>query len=65
MNSRIAFFTYMAISLAAGGLFFLAATLADTPSLVARLGGAGWTAFLVLIIAMPQVVARLSRRQRR
>ncbi|MCX5970839.1 MAG: hypothetical protein NTV14_04975 [Coprothermobacterota bacterium] len=65
MNNRIALFTYLAISLAAGGLFFLAATLAGTPSLVARLGGAGWTAFLALIIAMPQVVARQSRRHRR
>jgi len=43
---------YVGIPLAAALLFLLAASVGDYP-LVARVGGAIWVFFLVLVISMP------------
>lgn len=51
---------YVGIPLAAALLFLLAASLGDYP-LVARLGGAIWVFFLVLVISMPVVSGYLRR----
>ena len=56
---------YVPLSLGAGVLFYLAATLTGDHTLVARMGGAGWVALLSLIVSMPIVTSRVKRALRR
>ena len=56
---------YVPLSLGAGMLFYLAATLTGDHTLVARMGGAGWVALLSLIVSMPIVTSRVKRALRR
>lgn len=55
---------YIPISISAGLLFFLAATLAGDYPMVARYGGAGWVALLSLIVSMPIVTDKVKKRRR-
>ena len=52
---------YTGISLAAAGLFILAA-LAGKHTTVERFGGAGWVFFLSMIILMPVVTPMVKRK---
>jgi hypothetical protein len=52
---------YLGISLAAAGLFILAAT-PSTHTPVERIGGAAWVFFLSVIILMPVVIPIVKRR---
>jgi hypothetical protein len=54
---------YLPISVGAGLLFLLAATLGGYP-LVARIGGSIWVAILSLIVTMPIVIGRVKKRWR-
>jgi hypothetical protein len=56
---------YIPLSLGAGVLFYLAATLTGDHTLVARMGGAVWVALLSLIVSMPIVTSRVKRTLRR
>jgi hypothetical protein len=56
---------YIPLSLGAGVLFYLAATLTGDHTLVARMGGAVWVALLSLIVSMPIVTSRVKRALRR
>lgn len=56
---------YVPLSLAAGALFYLAASATGEPSLVARIGGATWVTLLSLIVSMPIVISRVKRAMRR
>ena len=55
---------YLPISMGAGLLFLLAATMTGGYPLVARIGGTVWVATLSLIVSMPIVVSRMKRRGR-
>ncbi len=52
---------YLPISLAAAGLFFVAAVVGGYPW-VARIGGAVWIFVLALIITMPLVTSTVKKR---
>jgi hypothetical protein len=56
--------TYTVISLSAGLMFFLAATLAGTCTEVARFGGAAWVLLLSFIITMPLVTSFVKKRMK-
>lgn len=56
--------TYLAISLAAALLFFLAATVKGGYPEVARWGGAAWVFLLSMIVTMPLVTAYYRKRSR-
>jgi hypothetical protein len=53
---------YIAVALAAAGLFFLAAYAAGSYTPTAKLGGMVWVGLLSLIIAMPLVTDRVKKR---
>ena len=55
---------YLPLSLGAGGLFYLAATLTGDHMLVARMGGAVWVTLLSLIVSMPIVTSRVKKSSR-
>ena len=55
---------YIPLSLGAGVLFYLAATLTGDHTLVARMGGAVWVTLLSLIVSMPIVTSRVKARAR-
>lgn len=55
-------FIYLPISLGAALVFLLAANLAGSYPLVARIGGAVWVALLALIVSMPVVTSRVKRK---
>jgi len=55
---------YLPLSLGAGGLFYLAATLTGDHTLVARMGGAVWVTLLSLIVSMPIVTSRVKKSSR-
>jgi hypothetical protein len=52
---------YLPLSLGAGALFYLAATLTGDHTLVARMGGAVWVTLLSLIVSMPIVTSRVKK----
>lgn len=55
---------YLPLSLGAGVLFYLAATLTGDHTLVARIGGAVWVTVLSLIVSMPIVTSRVKKSSR-
>jgi hypothetical protein len=55
---------YLPISIAAGLLFLIAASVAGEYPTVARIGGAVWVGTLSLIVSMPLVTARVKARAR-
>ena len=55
---------YLPLSLGAGALFYVAASLTVDSSPVARLGGAVWVSVLTLIVSMPLVITRVKKRRR-
>ncbi len=55
---------YLPISLGAGLLFLLAASLLGDYPGVAKLGGTVWVALLSLIVSMPIVTSRVKKRLR-
>lgn len=55
---------YLPISIGAGLLFVLAASLSGSYTLVARIGGAVWVALLSLIVSMPIVISRIKKQFR-
>lgn len=56
---------YLPISVGAGLLFWLAATLIGRYPVVATVGGAIWIGLLCLIVAMPLVTSRVKRQLKR
>jgi hypothetical protein len=52
---------YLPISMGAGLLFLLLATLTGNYSLVARIGGTIWVTLLSLIVSMPIVISRVKK----
>lgn len=52
---------YFPISLGAALLFFIAAILVGSYSLIIRLGGMVWVALLSLIVSMPIVISRVKK----
>ncbi|NCP15963.1 hypothetical protein GW866_02830 [bacterium] len=55
---------YIPISLGAGLLFLLAASLTGDYPLVARIGGTVWVGLLSLIVSMPVVISRVKKTAR-
>ena len=55
---------YIPISLGAGLLFLLAASLTGDYPLVARIGGTVWVGLLSLIFSMPVVISRVKKTAR-
>jgi hypothetical protein len=52
---------YLPISVGTALVFLLAASLAGTYPLVARIGGTVWVGLLSLIISMPVITSRIKR----
>ena len=53
---------YLPISIGAGLLFALAASLTGNYTLVARIGGAVWVGLLSLIVSMPLIISGVKKR---
>ena len=56
---------YLPISVGASLLFLLAASLAGSYPLVAKIGGMVWVGLLSLIVSMPLVTSRVKNKYRR